>query len=113
MISGEKGYAKQKYKKFVEAAIGRDPDDTHKEVYGGIILGNTSFIKETLERIKEEILQKEEISHSRILRTGYDIEEIVNFISDFNNPHSRSKCNSGDFVWGFIAQAFSWPVVNT
>ena len=85
MISGEKGYAKQKYKKFVEAAIGRDPDDTHKEVYGGIILGNTSFIKETLGRIKEEILQKEEISHSRILRTGFDIEEIVNFISDFNN----------------------------
>jgi len=31
----------------------------------------------------------------------------------FESPHSRSKCNSGDFGWGFITQAFPGPVVNT
>ncbi len=29
------------------------------------------------------------------------------------DPHSRSKCNSSDFCWSFVAQAFSGPVVNT
>ncbi len=29
------------------------------------------------------------------------------------SPHSRSKCNSSDFCWSFVAQAFSGPVVNT
>ena len=29
-----------------------------------------------------------------------------------NNPHSMSKCNSGDLTWRFIAQAFPGSVVN-
>jgi chromosomal replication initiation ATPase DnaA len=57
----------------------------HKDVYGGIILGGTAFIKETLKTIKEELLQKEEIAQSRKLKTGYGIEEIVDHISKLNN----------------------------
>jgi REP element-mobilizing transposase RayT len=85
MISGEKDQAKQGYKRFVDAAIGREPDDPHKDVYGGIILGGTAFIKETLKTIKEELLQKEEIAQSRKLKTGYGIEEIVDQIAKLNN----------------------------
>jgi REP element-mobilizing transposase RayT len=85
MISDEKDRAKQEYKRFVEAAIGGEPGDPHKNVYGGIILGGTAFIKETLRTIKEELLQKEEIAHSRKLKTAYDIEEIVDYIATLNN----------------------------
>ena len=76
MISGDKDQARPGYKGFVDAAIGREPDDPHKDVYGGIILGGTVFIKETLKTIKEELLLKEEIAQSRKLKTGYGIEEI-------------------------------------
>ncbi|MBI5409796.1 MAG: transposase [Nitrospirae bacterium] len=85
MISDEKGRSKQEYKRFVEAAIGRELDDPHKNVYGGIILGGTVFIKETLRAIKEKLLQKEEIAHSRKLKTGYGMEEIVDYITRLKN----------------------------
>ena len=84
MISDKKGQAKLQYKRFVEAAVGREPDDPHKNVYGGIILGGTAFIKDTLKTIKAELLQKDEIAHSRKLKTGYGIEEIVDCIARFN-----------------------------
>lgn len=59
-------------------------DDPYKNVYGGIILGGTTFIRETLKIIKVELLQKDEIAHSRKLKTGYGIEEIVDCIARFN-----------------------------
>ena len=54
-----------------------------KGVYGGAILGRLSFIKESLGRLGDGILQKEEISYRRELQAGYEAEEIIEAISDY------------------------------
>ena len=45
-----------------------------------MILGGTTFIKEALTRLKEEYLHKEDISHRRVLRAGYRLEEVIDSI---------------------------------
>jgi len=83
MVSGNKRDAGRNYRLFVESAIGQEPDDPSKEVYGGMILGGKSFIKETLKRVKEEYLQKEDISQRKALHSAYETEEIMDFVSEY------------------------------
>lgn len=77
----QKREGKRAYRSFVEAGIGRELDDPQKKVYGGIILGGTRFIKETLQIIKTEYLQNEEVTLRRALRSVYDIEEVIEAVS--------------------------------
>ncbi len=83
LIAGHKSEARRKYKAFVETAmrVNEEPDEVVKDVYGGIILGGTKFIKETLERIKEEYLLKEEVSQRRALQSKYGVEEVLDLVS--------------------------------
>ncbi|GBE05495.1 chromosomal replication initiation protein [bacterium BMS3Abin10] len=82
LISGNKAEAKRQYRRFTESAIGEEePDEILKNVYGGIILGGTRFIKETLGRIKGEYLSKEGITQRRALRTLHSGEEIIEVIA--------------------------------
>jgi REP element-mobilizing transposase RayT len=69
--------AKNEYRKYVVSAIGAEPDNPFEDVYGGIILGTNRFIKDTLSRIKEEYLQKDEISNRKLLQSRYDVEDII------------------------------------
>ena len=83
MVSkGRRGGAKR-YRDYVEEAIGWSLEDPLKGVYGGAILGRLSFIKESLGRLGDGILQKEEISYRRELQAGYEAEEIIEAISDY------------------------------
>ena len=84
LIAGHKSEARRKYKAFVETAMrgSEEPDEVVKDVYGGIILGGTKFIKETLERIKEEYLIKEEVSQRRALQSKYGVEEVLDLVSN-------------------------------
>ncbi len=82
MMGNNSGESKRKYKAFVESAIGIEQENPLKSVYGGIILGKISFIKETLTRLKTEYLQEEEIANRRALRTIYGVEEIIDMVSD-------------------------------
>jgi chromosomal replication initiation ATPase DnaA len=54
-----------------------------KGVYGGAILGGLSFIKESLRRLGDGILQREEMSYRRELQAGYESEEIIEAICDY------------------------------
>jgi len=83
MVSGREGEARRKYKLFVESAIGQENEDPMKDVYGGIILGGKRFIKDTLKKIKEERLQKEDISQRRVLQSKYETADIIDYISDY------------------------------
>ena len=80
MISKTKKDAIYSYKNFVDRAIGADLENPLKNVYAGMILGGTRFIKEALNRIGEEDLDKEEISHGRALKGAYRFEEIMGSI---------------------------------
>ena len=80
MVSKSKKDAIYMYKDFVDMAIGGELEDPLKNVYGGMILGGTRFIKEALNRIEEENLDKKDISHRRALRAAYGFEEIMDSI---------------------------------
>jgi putative transposase len=83
MVSqGEKGGA-ERYRDYVEEAIGWNLEDPLKGVYGGAIFGGLSFIKESLRRLGDGILQREEISYRRELQAGYESEEIIEAICDY------------------------------
>jgi putative transposase len=73
----------ERYRDFVEEAIGRGLEDPLKGVYAGAILGRLSFINESLRRLGDGILQREEISYRRELQAGYESEEIIEAISGY------------------------------
>jgi putative transposase len=64
------------YRRFVESALSEGPVHPLKEIYGGMILGRKTFIKEVMERLKDT--QRKEISHRRELHAGtVDLDDIA------------------------------------
>lgn len=64
----------------MDRAIGAELENFLKNVYAGMILGGTRFIKEALNRLREEDLDREDISHRRALRAAYRFEEIMDSV---------------------------------
>lgn len=91
MISTHKKESPKRYKAFVESAIGTETESPLKEIYGGIILGKTGFIKQALARLKREQLQEEEIANRRALRTSYGLEEIKDIVSNHFQADSNQE----------------------
>jgi putative transposase len=83
MISKNKRSAPKLYKEFVESGIGADLGNPLTKTYGGLILGEKSFIKESLSRLKEGIVSRKETSHRRLLEATYQPDAIVNAVSAF------------------------------
>lgn len=83
MISKDKKAAPKLYRKFVENGIGGDLKNPFINIYGGAILGKTSFIKQALDRLKEGVISRKETSHRRILESTYQSDLIVNAVSNF------------------------------
>ena len=77
MISRNKGMAIKRYKDFVEGVIGIKLKNPLQQVYGGMILGGKRFIKEALNKLNEDDLSREDVSHRRALKTVYSAEEVI------------------------------------
>jgi len=60
--------------------MGEEIESPFKKVYGGIILGNVNFIKDVLETIEDDQLEKEETSNRRSLRASRLPEEVISAI---------------------------------
>ena len=84
-MSKDKRDAKKRYRDFVDRAIGLELENPLKNVYAGMILGRTRFIKEALSELKKEDLQKEEISQRRALKARCGPEEIIDSICGYFN----------------------------
>lgn len=69
MLSAEKEQARQRYRQFVESALGEKPESPLQRVYGGMILGSVAFIKESLNRLGDDDLQRTETAHKKALRS--------------------------------------------
>ncbi len=82
LVEYKNGNAKENYRKFVESAVGIDLDNPAKDVYGGMILGSTRFIKETLRTIKEENSKRDEVSRRKELRAAFSIRDVLEAVSD-------------------------------
>jgi chromosomal replication initiation ATPase DnaA len=65
---------------FVESAQGEKQESPMQKVYGGMILGSMPFIKETLNRLEDEILQRTETAHRKVLRSPCEIGDVVSIV---------------------------------
>ena len=82
MFSKDSVAAREKYRVFVESALSEEMESPLKSVYGGMILGNSAFIKKALKQIKEELLHKEETSHRRALLASYGFDDIIPMVCE-------------------------------
>ena len=85
MISGDGRNGAQKYRRFVEEALGRDLESPLKRVYGGVILGGDKFIRDVLRRMEGRDVRRQDISYRRQLRVAKDVEEIIHAIGSYLN----------------------------
>jgi len=77
MFSTKEVEARKRYKTFVETALGDDVESPMKKVYGGMILGDESFIKDVLGKIEEGQLEKDAVSYRKALSAPYGVEEVL------------------------------------
>lgn len=77
MLNAKENEARKRYKAFVENAMGKEVESPVAKVYGGMILGSDSFIRDILKRIEEGQLEKEAVSHRRALRTNVGVETVL------------------------------------
>lgn len=85
MISEDGRNGAQKYRRFVEEALGKDLESPLKRVYGGVILGGDKFIRDVLRRMEGKDVQRQDISYRRQLRVTKDVEEIIHAIGSYFN----------------------------
>jgi len=82
MISKDKRLGPSRYRSFVERGLGRELENPLKEVYAGSVLGGNAFVREALDKLKEEVWSRVEVSHRKELQTPYEAEEIVHLVSE-------------------------------
>jgi REP element-mobilizing transposase RayT len=83
IVTMDKKSAPRRYRDFVESAIAENLDNPLRNVYAGAILGEPTFIRESLGRLRDGVLQKEEISYRRGLKAAYGSDEIIETISHY------------------------------
>ena len=98
MISKDGRNAEKRYEAFVLNGIEENLNDPLKDVYGGLILGRKGFVKEVLSRLKEDVLNKEEISYRKDLQGRLGSEDIIDVVSE-NSRVSRDDLinNRGEY----------------
>jgi REP element-mobilizing transposase RayT len=90
--------ARKKYRAFVEKAIGENQEDPLKNIFAGAILGSKIFAKEALDRLKDGVIQKKEISHRKELDSAYTAELIIEAIAGyFKVGYEDILKNKGDY----------------
>lgn len=90
MFSKNVSAARAQYKSFVESALEEKMESLFNNVYGGMILGSSAFIKDTLMQIEDELLNREETSHRRALRASDRFDDIISTVCE---RHSVSREN--------------------
>ena len=73
--------AKSKYRQFVENS--EAVENPFEEVYGGMALGSPDFIRELLAKIKEDRLEKGDISRRRELMSSLNKDRIIDAVAHY------------------------------
>ncbi len=82
MTSKKNTEAPNKYRDFVENAPADGLESPLKNVYGGLILGKKSFIKESLGRLNDSLLRRDDVSYRRDLRSSIEAKDIMAILSE-------------------------------
>lgn len=62
---------------------GGDLENPLSKVYGGSILGETSFIEQALNTLKEGVVTRKEISHRKVLKSAFKSDVVINAVSEY------------------------------
>ncbi len=87
--------AREKYRSFVESALNEEMVSPLKSVYGGMILGSSSFIKDTLAQLEKELLNSKETSHRRALQASHGVDDIVATVCERHGVTREELLNTG------------------
>jgi len=71
-----------KYREFVERGMDAALDNPLTNVYGGLILGSEGFIQQTLDRLENDSLEDEEISHRKMLQSKVGKKAIFDAVGE-------------------------------
>lgn len=94
MISSGRKNAPDQYRMFVEEA--REPPSF--TAYGGMILGSKQFVRESLDRIDKESVNKHETSRKKLLNAPPpDIQEIISSLALAYHVPEESIASSGPY----------------
>jgi REP element-mobilizing transposase RayT len=77
MVTAKRKDAPDRYRSFVESALGAEMASPMQKVYGGMILGKEGFIRDTLARVESERLETPEVSHGKALRYRMGLEDTL------------------------------------
>lgn len=83
MMTGKRKDAPDRYRNFVESALGEEIASPLQKVYGGIILGDEGFIRDALARVELERIETPEVSHGKALRSTMGLEEIISACCEY------------------------------
>lgn len=83
MMTANKKDAPERYRDFVETALGEEILNPLQKVYGGMLLGNEGFIRNILGRLKTERVDTPEVSHGKALRSTIGMEEIISACCEY------------------------------
>ena len=95
MLATKPGEARKKYRSFIENALGEELESPLGKVYGGIVLGNSEFVKEVLQKIGNDQLEKEETSYRKPLRASYMPEDVLKTVSSHYGLTSDEIASAG------------------
>ncbi len=81
MLSKDKRLGPQRYRLFVEEALGTELENPLRKVHAGSVLGRDSFIRAVLDNLKKDVFKSQEISHRKVLQTRYEAKKILQVVS--------------------------------
>ena len=94
MISRDSKDGLKQYKEFVENALEDEIENPIKDLYGGVILGGTQFIKNALGQLGEKVKRCDGIIGRREFQLDVTAEEIVSGVMDYFHLDSPNKLKS-------------------
>ncbi len=83
MLTTRTKEAAEHYRNFVESALEEEIASPLQKVYGGMILGDEGFIRDTLARLESERVETPEVSHSKALRSPLGMEEVISSCCEY------------------------------
>jgi REP element-mobilizing transposase RayT len=96
MISQNNQRAYKQYQAFVENAIGEGHESPLKDIYAGVILGSQAFIRHILEKLQNDLFEKEHVSHRRSLKAVHTSDTIIDTLcTHYNITDNEVFNNSG------------------
>ena len=95
MMAQDKQTARERYRTFVEDALGKELESPLKKVYAGTLLGSKCFVKKIQQTLENSRLGKSEVSHRQLLKVSPTVEAILGAVCEhFGESPEEATGNS-------------------